>query len=230
MSKTGLWALGILVAAALLSLPPAIWAQPRPETGPPEGLAGKPELTAPAAGPKEAGMTAEGDEIPGWRARWELARLLSYAKRYDDSLAQYRKLLAEKPRLDQARAEMAKVLYWAGQPGEALAALEQMPAGQASPEAKLLKADLLAADKRYPQALELYRAYLDDKPDDLAARFRLAQALSWTGQYPAALKEYEIILAKQPDDVQVRRYYAFVLSWAGQFARAASELEKTLKD
>jgi tetratricopeptide (TPR) repeat protein len=183
-----------------------------------------------STGPKEAGLGGEGDEIPAWRARWELARLLSYTKRYGESLKQYRKLLAEKPGLSEARAEMAKVLYWAGRKTEALKELEQLPGGRASAETKLLKADLMAADKRYPEAINLYRQYLKDKPDDLAARFRLAQVLSWSGKYPLALEEYEAILSQKPDDVQVRRHYAFVLSWAGQFEKAAKELEKTLKD
>lgn len=189
-----------------------------------------PARILPASGPKEAGMESQGDEIPAWRARWELARLLSYTKRYDESLQQYRKLLAEKPGLSQARAEMAKVLYWAGRKTEALKELEQLPGGQGSPETTLLKADLMAADKRYSEAVELYRKYLKDKPDDLGARFRLAQVLSWSGQYPPALKEYETILSQKPDDMQVRRHYAFVLSWAGQFEKAAKELKKTLKD
>jgi tetratricopeptide (TPR) repeat protein len=190
----------------------------------------EPARILPAFGPKEAGMESQGDEIPAWRARWELARLLSYTKRYDESLQQYRKLLAEKPGHSQARTEMAKVLFWAGHKSEALKELEQLPGGQASPETKLLKADLMAADKRYPEAIELYRQYLKDKPDDLGARFRLAQVLSWSGQYPPALKEYEIILSQKPDDMQVRRHYAFVLSWAGQFEKAAKELKKTLND
>ncbi len=191
---------------------------------------GEPAPVLPAAGPKEAGLTAEGDEIPAWRARWELARLLSYTKRFDESLKEYRKLLGEKPDLAEARTEMAKVLYWAGHKAEALKTLEQLSGGQTTPETKLLKADLLASDKRYPEAIQLYREYLKGKPADLAVRFRLAQVLSWSGQYPPALQEYETILSQKPDDVQVRRHYAFVLSWAGEFGRAAKELKRTLKE
>jgi len=215
-----------LVAAFIICGPSQVMGAEKTKTAP----AAEPAPILPSTGPKQAGLGTEGDEIPAWRARWELARLLSYTKRYDESLQQYRKLLAEKPGLNEARAEMAKVLYWAGRKTEALKELEQLPGGQASPETKLLKADLMTSDKRYPEAIALYREYLKDKPADSAARFRLAQVLSWSGQYPPALKEYEAILSQKPDDVQVRRHYAFVLSWAGQFEKAAKELEKTLKD
>jgi tetratricopeptide (TPR) repeat protein len=222
-----LWLLGVVLALALdlCAGNPAVGSdKDRP------AMQNEPERIMPSAGPGQAGINDEGNDIPAWRARWELAKLLSYTKRFDESLKQYRKLLAEKPGLDEARAEMAKVLYWAGRKSEALMNLEQLSGGQASSEIKLLKADLLAADKRYPEAIQLYRGYLEEKPGDLAVRFRLAQVLSWAGQYPPALKEYETILAQKPDDVQVRRHYGLVLSWAGQFEKAAKELKMTLKD
>lgn len=212
----------------LISLGPVSWTMgaekvvsPPPGGSAPESLVG---------GTKDGNLTREGDEIPAWRARWELARLLSYTKRYVESLQQYRKLLAEKPDLSEARAEMAKVLYWSGHKAEALKALEALSNGQITSEAKLLKADLLAGDKKYKEAIKLYREYLKVKPGDLEARFRLAQVLSWDKQYPPALKEFEAILSQKPEDMQVRRHYAFVLSWDGQFEKAAEELKRTLKD
>lgn len=188
----------------------------------------------PAIGPAAPGPGSEGslvgppEEIPAWQARWELARLLAYSKKYGEALEEYRKVLKEKPDLVEARGEMAKVLYWAGQQDEALKMMEQLPGGQVSPEMLLIKADLLAAAKRYPEAEELYKAYLHNNPADLAARFKLAQILSWMKKYLPALTEYETILKARPDDFQVRRHYALVLSWAGRHQEAAEELKKSL--
>jgi len=68
------------------------------------------------SGPKliKVAPVKPGEEIPDWVARWELARVLSYAKRYDESITEYEKVLKEKPDLTEAKLEMAKVLFWKG--------------------------------------------------------------------------------------------------------------------
>ncbi|MFH1136839.1 MAG: tetratricopeptide repeat protein [Pseudomonadota bacterium] len=224
--------LGLLILGLGLALP---FFYGTPAAAQKQGVEGEVEISkptlpspAPEAGPE---ATAEpGAEIPAWKARWELARLLAYDKNYTESLAQYEKLLTEKPDLDEARAEMAKVLFWAGRRDEALKVLEGLGREGGDPEIQLLKADLLTTQKRYAEAEKLYRNYLEAKSTDWAARFKLAQVLSWSKKYDQALKEYEAILKARPNDVQVRRNYALVLSWAGQHGRAAAELKKTLGD
>ena len=115
-----------------------------------------PSLPSPTTSP--GGVTDPGQEISAWQARWELARLLGYDRKFEESIAQYQKLLKEKPDLWEARAELAKVLFWADRKTEALAMLESLPPGQGGGEVRLLRADLLAAAKRYPEAAALYRA------------------------------------------------------------------------
>lgn len=169
-----------------------------------------------------------GEEIPNWVARWELARVLSYAKRYDESITQYGKLLKEKPDLVEAKVEMAKVLFWKGDQKTAVKILEQVPPKDLKGDTKVLMADLLVAQKDYAKAEPLYEAHLDSHPEDQAARLKLAEMLSWQKKYDASLREYRKILKALPDDIQVRRRYAFVLIWAGKHSEAASELQKTL--
>ena len=168
-------------------------------------------------------------EVPAWKARWELARTLSYSKKLDESIEQYRKLLAEKPDLAQAKAEMATVMFWKGKQKEALKLIENIPSGKLNPESRLAAADIYAAQGKYDTATTLYLEYLAAKPDDLKVRLKLAEVLSWAKQYEASLKEYEKILSALPDDIQVRRKYALVLSWSGKYEQAAEELKKTLK-
>ena len=218
----------IVVTLAFFILTGAVCAQAPAKEG--ELVISEPSLPAPAPESARDGAAELGSEIPAWKARWELARLLAYSKSFDESLEQYRKLLAEKPELNEARSEMAKVLFWAGKRGEALKILEGLDQAGQDSETLLLKADLLATQKRYAEAEKLYRSYLDAKPADWAVRFKLAQILSWDKKYPPALREYEAILKARPNDIQVRRNYAFVLSWSGKHKQAAEELKKTLGD
>jgi len=184
-------------------------------------------LAGPARESKVSSVPAE--EIPDWLARWELARTLGYAKRYDESVAEYRKLLKERPDLPKARIEMAKVLFWQKKDQEALAVLEGVDARQFDVDSLLLMADLYRDRKSYGKAAPLYREYLQKRTVDDAARLRYAEMLSWEKRYDESLAEYRTILTRLPDDAQVRRKYALVLMWAKRYGEAAAELRKTLK-
>jgi tetratricopeptide (TPR) repeat protein len=197
-----------------------------------EAGAVKPGVNAPSAAgaPPGAEPSREGSpqDIPEWKARWELARLLSYVKRYQESIAEYDKLLREKPDLLEAKIEMARVLYWGGQIEKAYEVLEPIPMEQIPEESRTLVADLHVARKEYAKAEPIYRQHLERHPEDLKARLSLAEVLSWTRRYPESLSQYEILLKARPDDIQVRRKYAFVLSWSGRHADAIAELRRTL--
>lgn len=180
----------------------------------------------PASQPPE--LAPIGEDIEDWQARWELARLLSYTKRYDESLQQYRKLLEEKPDLTDARVEMATVLAWSGRFEEAARIIEKLPAKELGEEARLALADILIAAKSYAAAEEILRQRLKNAPADDTARLKLAELLSWDKRYDDSLQQYELILENRPEDVQVRRKYAYVLIWAGKRDKAAQELRKSL--
>ena len=169
------------------------------------------------------------EEVPDWVARWELARTLAYAKRYDQSVAEYRKLLKEKPGLVKAQIEMAKILVAQKKNQEALAALQGVDAGQLDTDSLLAMADMCRDRKSYDKAAPYYRSYLAKRPDDHRARLRYAEMLSWEKHYDESLSEYRVILAALPDDMQVRRKYAMVLSWAKRYNEAAEELRRTLR-
>lgn len=168
-------------------------------------------------------------DIPDWQARWELAKVLSYSKRYDESLAEYKKLLKEKPDLYKAKVEMANVLFWQGKRTDAITLLEQMPLRSIDEDTKIVMSDIYVSQKEYKKAEPLYRAYLEKHPGDQKVRFKLAQMLSWDKRYNDSISEYKTILNAIPDDIQVRRRYAYVLIWAGRNKEAIEELRKTLK-
>ncbi len=180
---------------------------------------------APAMTPPGPGA----DVIPDWQARLELARILSYLKRYDESIAEYEKVLKEKPEALSAKVELARVFFWSGQTEKAFRILQPIPPEDLDDQSRQVLAELYTARKDYTQAEGIYQSYLKAHPDDLKVRLKLAELLSWTKHYPESLVQYEIILKARPDDLQVRRKYALVLSWAGRKAEAMAELRKTLK-
>jgi len=170
----------------------------------------------------------DGNSIPEWNARLELARALSYAKQYPESIAEYRRLLQMKKNLPQAQLELARVLFWAGKGNEALIEFQRVPVSVLQRDDRIVIADLSVSAFFYEKAEFDYRQLLTELPTDLIVREKLADLLSWNDQYDESLQEYEIILRQSPDNIRVRRKYANVLMWAGQNQKAIEELKKTL--
>lgn len=171
---------------------------------------------------------ADSNEIPEWQARLELARALSYAKQYPESIAEYRRVLGMRPDLPQAQLELARVLFWAGSAKEALLEFRRVPVSVLQRDDRIVIADLSASAFLYEKAELDYRQLLTELPSDLIVREKLADLLSWNNQYDKSLQEYEIILRQSPDNIRVRRKYANVLMWAGKNQQAIEELKKTL--
>jgi tetratricopeptide (TPR) repeat protein len=213
MTRTTVGALlTILIICAAVSVPHISFAREK-------SAGAAPSLIAPGSA----------EEVPDWMARWELARILGYAKRYDESIAEYKKLLKEKPNLTKARFEMAQFLFWSKHVPESLEVLEAVPAAQQTDESLLLMADLYRIQKSYTKAEPLYRDHLRKHPDDQATRLKFAEMLSWEKHYDESLAEYRRILSALPNDIQVRRKYGLVLMWANRSDEAAKELRRTLK-
>ena len=182
----------------------------------------------PPSSPPPAEMATGITEIPEWQARLELARLLSYEKRYKESLAEYEKVLKAKPDMGAARMEMAKVLAWKGEPDKALSIFQGMEAKGLDDEARIALADIYVIRKEYSKAEPIYEDFLTKHPNDHSVRIRLADLLTWAKQYDRAIVQFEKILADRPDDIQVRRQYGRVLGWAGRREEAIANLRKTL--
>jgi thioredoxin-like negative regulator of GroEL len=169
-------------------------------------------------------------EISDTATRLELAKVLTYDKKYGEAIETYRQILSADPSNIEAKIGLSEVLYWTGKSDEAAATLKDVPEDKLDDNGKLMLADLLVAKKDYPSAVRIFTTYLAQKPDDWAVRLKLADVQSWTKDYPDAIANYELILKARPKDRQVRRKYGMVLSWAGQNEKAAEQLRQSLNE
>ncbi len=168
------------------------------------------------------------DEISDWEARLELAKVLSYLKRYNESIQEFQKLLQERPDSVEVRLEMAKVLFYSGKTEEALTEFLQIPPQAIDDKTWIEIGDAYRKIKNYRQAQYIYEQYLNRHPQDDEVRLRLAELLSWEKRYEESVHQYRILLSHRPDDIQLRRRYAQVLTWMGDDEEAAKEWRKTL--
>ncbi len=179
---------------------------------------------------EDQNITSLSQELSDWKARWELARVLSYVQRYEESIAEYKKVLQEKPDLKQAKLEMAKVLAWAGHREQAQNILETFARKDLDPQTRIELADIYAAQKEYAKAISIYQTHLGQHPKQDKIRLKLAQTLSWAGEYEKSLKEYKTLVDKHPEDIQLRRQYAQVLTWAERYEQAIEQYRRSFPD
>lgn len=167
--------------------------------------------------------------ISDWEARLELARALSYLKRFDESITEYQKLVQAKPDSTSIREEMAKVLFYKGDTNESLQEFLKLPPEKISDSGWLTIGDIYLRNKDYQKAEKIFETYLSKVPDDDKVRFKLAEMLSWQKKYEDSVYQYRQILKNRPNDIQLRRKYAQVLTWMGNEAEAIDEWKKTLQ-
>ncbi|MBF0121308.1 MAG: hypothetical protein HQK79_20940 [Desulfobacterales bacterium] len=168
------------------------------------------------------------NEIPDWKARWELAKVLSYTKNYKESIIEYEKVLKEKPDLKEAKLEMVKILLWSGESAKATKILSELPGGDLDDELKVAMADIYIAKKDYSKAEIIYLEYIKKHPADYKTLLKFADMLSWMKKYNESITRYQEILKALPNDNEVRKKYGQVLVWAGKYDEAIKELKKAL--
>lgn len=125
----------------------------------------------------------------------EEGAVLLAAGQVEEAEALFRQVLAEDRHSDKALLGLATVLAGRDAHEDALALLDRVGGGP-----QRMAADRLAAAVRIRQSgsgdIDALRARLADSPDDLEARFALAQALAGAGFHEEALQHFLVIVRR----------------------------------
>jgi tetratricopeptide (TPR) repeat protein len=150
----------------------------------------------------------------------ERATTLSWAKRYDESIAAWRVVKEKVPnRSREAEDNIAKVAAWSRQFALALETLAPY-VREGQRQAVLDSATYLSWDRRYPESLERIGGWLKAHPDDTDALLIQARILSWSGQLAASRSAYERLLKLHPGHPDALGGLARVSVWSGDAAGA----------
>jgi thioredoxin-like negative regulator of GroEL len=169
-----------------------------------------------------------GDEIKEWETRLELARVLGYQKKYPEAVRQYYLVLEQQPNRQDLQLELAEIMAYDKRTEESLKILNRLAPKVSNDQDRLKIANIYATLNQFRPAQTLYLSYLDKFPNDLTARYRYAELLTWEKKYADAATQYEALIKQRPKDIQLRRKYALVLIWMGDTDKGKEELEKTL--
>jgi len=128
-----------------------------------------------------------------------------------------------------ADAQPAAMKLAALDPNNAVAR-ETIEAYRTGQKAELLeRARTLAAEKRFPEAIDVYREYSKRFGDDTQAELKIARLYSWSGMNREAVTAYHAYLLKNPSDAQARVEMAKVESWSKDYHDAATDFRDALK-
>lgn len=99
-----------------------------------------------------------------------------------------------------------------------------------SPHTLLEQAKQLEGAQRYDDAIALYRATLQQDPENDEIREALARLLSWQGFHAEAAHLYREIMRRHPADLDIRTALARVLSWHTDRKEAQHLYEQILRE
>ncbi len=136
----------------------------------------------------------------------ELARLLSWDKRYSESISAYEKILELAPGDADARAGLARVASWMGQYHDAIKLYKSVVAEYPRHvEARLGLGDVLSWKGEHAAAIEHFLVALAMTPGDVEILKRLGKVWSWRGNRTEALKYYTRAAQLAQDDSSIER-------------------------
>ncbi|HZW36907.1 MAG: tetratricopeptide repeat protein [Deltaproteobacteria bacterium] len=130
--------------------------------------------------------------------RFRMARVLSWAGRLDESIAELDHILAARPGNRAARIHLARCLSWKGKLRRAEKEIDHVLSGHPEDrEAMLVKANLLRWRRDLKRSIALYRRALGGE-EDFGARTGLAYAFLSAGDVRRARRERGRLKAEYP--------------------------------
>ncbi|MGI9101624.1 MAG: tetratricopeptide repeat protein [Terriglobales bacterium] len=180
---------------------------------------------------------------PDINVRVDLARVLSWAGKLDESLAAYREILATNPDNYDAALGMAQVTAWQGHSDEALAQFDALLKRRPdSREAQVGRAQVLSWSGHSKEAIPLLEEMLKARPQDreIAGILQSVQdaARQQEQQQRAAslaaadvqerIRHFEAVLQQKPNDSDTLRQLGDSSAQLGKFPQAISYYQKAL--
>jgi len=151
----------------------------------------------------------------------QLARVVSWHERLEESISIYERALEVDPGNLRGRLGLAVVESWTADFRRATEIYEGILSehpGHREATLGLARTRAWAGDTS--TAAGLYQDLLRADPRDIEARNGLAQALSWQGRLDQALALYDESLAQEPDNAEALAGRARILLWQGRSPQA----------
>ena len=154
---------------------------------------------------------------------------LRYAKRFQESLADYDAVIALSPNDAEVVRGHGIALARLGRHEEAKAALDRAVALEPSVDNRLARAAYFVTLKNHDAAFEDYSAILSDSPDDRGGRMGRAQIYVLREQLDLALADYEAVLRAHGPYREAFQGRGYVFERRGRLDLARADYERALR-
>lgn len=163
-------------------------------------------------------------------AFFQVGRLLSARRKYDEAESAFQKALALRPDLAEANVQLGNIQTARGKPELAMAqyqaALRRRPE---EPEVHRALADALAAQGRRPEAVASLRDAIRLRPSYWEARYLLAIELASSGKIPQAEAEFEEVIRLRPGFALAHLNLGVALARQNRLLEALRQFQETLR-
>ena len=151
-----------------------------------------------------------------------------YGLNHDSAKAEEQFKLAQEidPNSEEVVLSLARLYSEQGDFEKAAKALSDVPADDRSERMDFALAGLYDELKKPKEAVEAYKAVLEQNPDNADAKRGLARALTDAGQMDAAAKVYSQMLGTDPQDAQAMIHQADIQRQQGHYEEALATLKK----
>ncbi len=155
----------------------------------------------------------------------DLVHVYIWDKQYDRARQLLDKILSIHPDDSELDLLGAQILLYKGDYAGAQRDIEMILSRNPNNlQAKILLGDIFSYNRRFPEAIALYREIIL-KDNSRIAKERLADVLSWDNQYTQAYKIYDELL-EEKDDPLIRRQKARALGWQRRYSESLKEYNK----
>lgn len=173
----------------------------------------------------------------------ELAQMELWNKRYPEARKEYELLTRSPSATPEDYEALLQTYTWSGDLAGAQPIAQKLAQLQPTNELALQTlhtyaeqkrlaarnhAEELAAARRYPEAVQAYRDYMDTYGKDPQIELLICRLYSWGKDYGASARAYHDYLIQHPQDAQARLELANVESWAGQYGPAETDYQAVL--
>ncbi len=151
--------------------------------------------------------------------RLKLAETLLLARRYDEAVAEFGKVLAADPANRAARLGMGRAYFWSGRPEDARKVLEPLMQQQADAETLKLWGEIVGASGS-AAAVEAMQRSVEANPDAAALTQSHARLLIALGCYNPAIQALRQLATRHPGNAEIAIDLALAYFTADRYPEA----------
>ena len=148
-------------------------------------------------------------------ANFNMATALARQGKFEGAIEHYQQALRIEPDNIETQKGLAAVIE------------DQRKTGQAM--SYYTRADTLADQSRFDEAVKYYKEAIELKPNFIAAHGRLGLVLAKQGKIDEAIEEFRAVLAERPDDVEMHCNLGILLERQGKVTEAISQYRRALQ-